>query len=85
LPESEFRKETEFATGFGNPVVGMIGTCLKRGQLRTMIDYIHANPVRRGLVAKIEDWEWSSAPWYAGIGPVKIPIDDQLLFELHAD
>ena len=25
--------------------------------LRAMIEYLHANPVRRGLVAKAEDWE----------------------------
>ena len=24
--------------------------------LRAMIDTIHANPVRRGLVARVEDW-----------------------------
>ena len=28
------------------------------------IDYIHLNPVRRGLVERIEDWRWSSARWY---------------------
>ena len=28
-----------------------------------MIDYIHANPVRRQLVEKPEDWKWSSAGW----------------------
>jgi putative transposase len=27
--------------------------------------YIHRNPVRRGLVAKPEDWRWSSFPHYA--------------------
>ncbi len=32
--------------------------------LRTMIEYIHNNPVRRGLVLKAADWEWSSASWY---------------------
>jgi putative transposase len=40
-----------------------------------MIDYFHANPVRRGLVERPEDWEWSSARWYAGIRPVVIEID----------
>jgi putative transposase len=50
--------------------------------LRTMIEYIHANPVRRGLVARAEDWEWSSARWYAGIRPAWIEIDDQVLVEL---
>lgn len=50
--------------------------------LLAMIEYIHANPVRRGLVARIEDWQWSSARWYAGIRPVKIEMDDQVLIEL---
>ncbi len=43
--------------------------------LRAMIDYIHANPLRRGLVSAAEDWEWSSARWYAGLSPVKVDID----------
>jgi putative transposase len=50
--------------------------------LRAMIEYIHANPVRRGLVARMEDWEWSSARWYAGIRPVKIEMDERVLAEL---
>ena len=50
--------------------------------LRAMIEYIHANPVRRGLVARAEDWEWSSARWFAGIRPVKIEMDDSVLGEL---
>ena len=50
--------------------------------LRAMIDNIHANPVRRGLVSKAEDWEWSSARWYAGMRPVKIEMDDMFLAEL---
>jgi putative transposase len=31
--------------------------------LHGMIDYIHANPFRRELVARAKDWEWSSARW----------------------
>ena len=50
--------------------------------LRAMIEYIHANPVRRGLVARAEDWEWSSARWFAGIRPVKVEMDDAVLVEL---
>ena len=39
------------------------------------IRYIHANPVRRGLVACPEDWAWSSARAYLqGVGE-PIPID----------
>lgn len=33
------------------------------------IDYIHQNPVRRDLVARAEEWKWSSAGWYAGLQP----------------
>ena len=43
-----------------------------------MIDYIHLNPVRRGLVERPEDWKWSSFPWYAGVRPVPLEIDPTL-------
>ena len=43
-----------------------------------VIDYIHLNPVRRGLVERPEDWEWSSARWYAGLRPVPLEIDPTL-------
>ena len=46
------------------------------------IDYIHANPVRRGLVGRAEDWKWSSARWYAGLRPVKLEMDHGVLAEL---
>jgi putative transposase len=50
--------------------------------LPAVIEYIHANPVRRGLVARAEDWEWSSARWYAGLRPVKLEMDRGVLAEL---
>jgi putative transposase len=50
--------------------------------LRSVIEYIHANPVRRGLVSKAEEWEWSSARWYASLRPVKIEMDGSVLGEL---
>lgn len=35
--------------------------CVYSGHvLRTKLDYIHANPVKRGLVQKPEDWMHSS-------------------------
>ena len=43
--------------------------------LHHMIDYIHANPVRRGLVSRPEDWYWSSAQWYAGATQIPIEMD----------
>jgi len=33
-------------------------------KLQEKLEYIHLNPVRAGLVAKAEDWRWSSARWY---------------------
>jgi len=50
--------------------------------LRAVIADIHANPVRRGLVARAENWEWSSARWYAGFRPVKLEMDEDVLLEL---
>lgn len=46
--------------------------------LHAMIDYIHANPVRRGLVKAAKDWKWSSAGWYenAPLNPLRPdPVD----------
>jgi len=41
-----------------------------------IIDYIHANPVRRGLVDHPTDWEWSSARFWEGTQDVPIRMDD---------
>jgi putative transposase len=32
--------------------------------LLSEIDYIHLNPVRRGLVQRAVEWKWSSAGWF---------------------
>lgn len=40
-----------------------------------MIDYIHNNPVRRGLVERASDWIWSSARFYEGDLNVPIRMD----------
>jgi len=39
------------------------------------IRYIHENPLRRGLVERLEDWPWSSWPTYEHGGDGLIPID----------
>lgn len=36
--------------------------------VRASVDYIHLNPVRRGLVVRASDWKWSSARWYESEG-----------------
>jgi putative transposase len=44
-------------------------------RVQEVIDYIHFNPVRRGLVQRPEDWPWSSAwAWSTGID-IPIAID----------
>jgi putative transposase len=41
--------------------------------LLRMLDYLHENPVRKGLVTRAEDWLWSSARHYAdGSSPLVI-------------
>ena len=32
------------------------------------MDYLHENPVRRGLCRRATEWRWSSAGWYASDG-----------------
>jgi len=48
------------------------------------IEYIHNNPVRRGLVAQATDWFWSSARDWAGLGHSYITVD-RTLPPLHPD
>lgn len=43
--------------------------------LRKMIDYIHLNPVRKGLVEQAWEWRWSSAGAYAGKNASPLQID----------
>ena len=39
------------------------------------VEYLHNNPVRRGLVQVALDWEWSSARFYAGESDVRLKMD----------
>jgi len=34
-------------------------------KLMEKLDYVHRNPVQRGLVTRPEDWTWSSARHYS--------------------
>ena len=40
-----------------------------------LVEYIHGNPVRRGLVRRAEDWPWSSAADWAGRADVVLKVD----------
>ena len=39
------------------------------------VNYIHRNPVRKGLAESELDWYWSSACWYEGDDEVAIAMD----------
>ncbi|MFH1891268.1 MAG: transposase [Candidatus Zixiibacteriota bacterium] len=46
--------------------------------LRQKVEYIHSNPVRKGLVNSPEQWPYSSAAQYAGVredNPLPIDVD----------
>ncbi len=52
--------------------------CSLKG-IEGVANYLHANPVRRGLVGDALEWRWSSARWWAGdhSGPLAIdPIGE---------
>ena len=51
--------------------------------IHATIEYIHANPVRRKLVARAEQWPWSSAAWYGGAGEVPLMPDAGSVPVLH--
>ncbi len=44
--------------------------------LLAVMTYIHQNPVRRGLVDKLEEWEFSSYPDLSGIRNGTLPKKD---------
>ena len=52
---------------FWQPGGGYDRNIFSNEELIEKINYIHQNPVRRGLVDRPEDWVWSSARAYAGL------------------
>jgi putative transposase len=63
---------------FWQPEGGFDRNVEQLSTLESMIAYIHSNPVRRKLVERDLDWEWSSARWYAGLRPVPLEMDRTL-------
>ena len=66
---------------FWQPGGGYDRNAIELATVHRMIEYIHGNPVRRRLVVRPEDWEWSSARWYAGMRPVAIEMDRTIPME----
>jgi len=51
---------------FWQPGGGFDRNIVSEKGLWNVVEYIHANPVRRGLVERPTDWRWSSAGFWAG-------------------
>ena len=60
---------------FWQPGGGVDGNRWNTKTIEHVIDYVHANPVRRRLVECSTDWRWSSAQAHAGIRNVPLAID----------
>ena len=60
---------------FWQPGGGYDGNLWNTKPIHDVIDYIHANPVRRGLVERPTDWRWSSAQAHAGMRDVPLTVD----------
>jgi len=48
-----------------------------QAEMVEVIQYIHRNPVRAGVVRRPEDYFWSSARNYAGLTPVAMEVDKE--------
>ncbi|MDB5343342.1 MAG: hypothetical protein JWP89_1719 [Schlesneria sp.] len=46
--------------------------------LHALVEYVHLNPVRRGLVNKPEDWPWSSARDWQNLSDSMLKVDRTL-------
>jgi len=59
---------------FWQPGGGYDRNLWSRREIWRKVHYIHANPVRRGLVARPEEWPWSSwRAWHEGLNePIRI-------------
>jgi putative transposase len=75
LPKMEDRRPSgEIHYRFWQRGGGYDRNVVEPGTALRHIEYIHFNPVRRGLCARPEDWYWSSAADYAGLreGPIRV-------------
>lgn len=69
------RKDNRPLYSFWQPGGGYDRNVYKPSYIWSAIEYIHMNPVRRGLVASPHDWQWSSAAAYLRLGVQRLPVD----------
>lgn len=61
---------------FWRPGGGYDRNVFRYQKLPRLIEYIHNNPIRRGLVATPVEYRWSSAQYWDGNADVPIRMDD---------
>jgi putative transposase len=61
---------------FWQPGGGFDHNVFREKTVSAIVEYIHANPVRRGLAEQPTDWEWSSARFWEGWSDVPLRMDD---------
>ena len=61
---------------FWQPGGGFDHNLFREKNVPSVIEYIHDNPVRRGLVTNPTDWEWSSARFWDGWSNFPIRMDE---------
>jgi putative transposase len=71
LPRISVQRGTRVEQRFWQAGGGFDRNVVEPDIVLAMIEYIHANPVRRGLVSSAEVWKWSSAGWYQGKNSLK--------------
>jgi hypothetical protein len=64
-----------FSSVYLHPVSRRVATSVL-GSIRQRLEYLHLNPVRKGLVARPEDWRWSSYDnfdrWKRAVCPIQV-------------
>jgi putative transposase len=74
LPRLTPRRGPRVERPFWPPGGGWDRNLVAPRTLRARIESLHLHPVRRGLVARARDWQWSSAAWFEGLeGNVLVP------------
>ena len=63
---------------FWQPGGGYDRNLWKAATIRKEVDYLHGNPLRKGLCERAEQWRYSSAAYYAGQHDVPLLMDDSM-------
>jgi len=75
LPRIQVRKGTKLIYRFWQAGRGHDRNIDTARTLQYMLDYVHLNPVKAGLVQRPADWKWSSAGWYEGAPTNRLILD----------